>query len=78
MFGDAVDLAVIQTGTLAQIKATYNALLDAAINAGADYTESDLKSKNLPCGQAVMKCVHADWRWATELTSLSGGTPYAQ
>jgi hypothetical protein len=74
MFGDAVDLPVIPAGDVA----TYYQLLNAAINAGADYTESDQKAiKNkLACSPAVMHCVHADWRKAT---SLFGGTsPYAE
>jgi hypothetical protein len=78
MFGDAVDLAVIQTGTTAQIQARYNALVNAALDAGADFTETDPKSirLKLACSPAVMTCVHADWRFATSL--FGGSAPYAQ
>ena len=58
--------------------AKYKALLNAALDAGADYTESDKNATalKLACSPAVMACVHADWRDATSL--LGGDTPYAQ
>ncbi len=73
MFGDAVDLPVVPAGNAAQ----YNALVNAALNAGADYTETDQRaiSAKLPCSPVVMACVHADWRKATSLRG--GNTPYA-
>jgi hypothetical protein len=74
MFGDAVDLPVIPPGT----KAQWDALVAAALDAGADYTESDYSArrKGYRCGPAVMSCVHADWKRAT--SERGGSTPYAQ
>jgi hypothetical protein len=69
MFGDAVDLKVTPD--------QWDALLNAAIEAGADYTETDPKAikAKLPCSPAVKACVHADWRSAT--APRGGNTPYA-
>jgi hypothetical protein len=86
MFGDAADLAVSPPGTDPNTGivnpagvAAWNAMLNAALNAGADFTESDPISAKagLPCSSSKMRCVHADWRFATQPFS-SGGTPYAQ
>jgi hypothetical protein len=70
MFGDAVDLPVSTT--------QWKALLNAAINAGADFTETDTKSINagLACSPAVKACVHADWRFATSPSMSSPSSKY--
>jgi hypothetical protein len=75
MFGDAVDLPVTPAGT-AGTPAMWKQLVDAAINAGADYTESTSADANRSCGKSKRLCVHADWRFATSL--LGGSAPYAQ
>lgn len=86
MFGDAADLEVSPHGTDSTGKvinpagaAAWKAMLNAALAAGADFTESDPYSTaaGLRCSPAKMWCVHADWRWATQPFSL-GGMPYAQ
>jgi hypothetical protein len=67
MFGDAIDLPNPDADNpdLKKKRATWAALVNAALNSGADYVENVLpQDSGRLCGPIKMRCVHADWRTA--------------